>query len=61
MDRKVSSMRQRAKLVGRCLDKRYSAKMILELLDRVNEYPEEEREAEATRILAELEDEPAQR
>ena len=61
MDKKISPTRQRSKLVRKCIDLHYSAKVIIELLDRVNAYPEEEREAEAARILAELEDEPAQR
>ena len=56
MDTKVSPTRQRSMLVKKCILLKYSAEMILELLDRVNAYPEEEREAEAARILAELEE-----
>lgn len=61
MEVKVSPTRQRSTLVRKCLDRHYSGQMILKLLDRVNAYPEEEREAEAARIIAELEAEPAQR
>lgn len=56
MGTKVSPKHQRSTLVKKCILLKYSAEMILELLDRVNVYPEEEREAVAARILAELEE-----
>ena len=33
------------------MEKKYSAAMILELLEKVNEVPEEEREAKAAELL----------
>ena len=55
IDRKISPHHQRSKLVVKCMDLLYTGEQLLELLDRVNTYPEEEREAEAARIIAELE------
>ena len=47
---------KRARLLKACMEKKYSASMILELLDKVNEMPEEEREARAEELLKELDE-----
>lgn len=51
----MASKRQRSLLLKECIKQKYSGEQILELIDRINEYPEEEREAEAARIMAEIE------
>lgn len=56
MEMKESSHLQRSLLVKKCIRRKYSGDAILELLERINAFPEEEREAEALRIMAEMED-----
>lgn len=47
--------KKRALLLKHMLAKKYSAEQIIIVLREINERPEEEREAEAERILAEME------
>lgn len=52
---KSTSHLQRSLLVKKCIARHYSGEVILSLLDRINAFPEEERETQAEKITREIE------
>ena len=56
METRPTSHMQRSLMVKECIQRKYSGETILKLLDRINGFPE----AEAIRIMVEMEEEDFQ-